>query len=498
MVFANTKKIAQKTKLSLRDVLKKNNQRFLGRFIFFIFKKLPVTSAFVLLNEGEIERPLSLLRYRTLGIPYLKNTKNRLADMHAYLFKTLNLEAYGIKRDTKNYNGAVLYALHSCGAFDASGYASRSVYLLQALKKQGVDLHALVRPGYPWDLPNHTNDEKCEYLEYDGIRFRFFPSSPVSLVSPDSKYIEGYAQQIIHFAKGKDISVLHAASNYHNGLAVAKAGIILGIKSIYELRGLWHITRSFSNPKYANSEHYRYVEKREIEACQAVDLVITLSDAMKCWLVDRGVPDEKIHIIGNAATPPQSTDAAKSKATIRRQYQIPQDAVVIGYVGSLLPYEGLDELLKLHGRTNKNIRPYILIVGDGKSEYELRQIVASLDTEDKVIFAGRVKSSEVSKYYFAMDYVALPRKDHEITNLVPAIKPFEVLAHGRSLLLSQPLANALGSTLPDQSYEICDFEEMSSLSEIMKGKTDPLGIFEVPTWSSRARKLISIYQQRRP
>ena len=94
--------------------------------------------------------------------------------------------------------------------------------------------------------------------------------------------------------------MIHAASNYLNGAAAAAAGRASGITTIYEVRGLWHLTRAFSEPGYDRTEHYRYCERREVAACAAVDHVITLSGGLRRWLIERGIPETKISVVGNA------------------------------------------------------------------------------------------------------------------------------------------------------------------------------------------------------
>ncbi|WP_176442094.1 glycosyltransferase family 4 protein [Zobellella denitrificans] len=427
----------------------------------------------------------------------MSKLKLRLADMKSYLdnYHFTDIESREGKGICKPYNGNVVCVFHSCGAYDPSGYASRSSALIEALKHQGVNVHAVVRPGYPWDLPKHNFKLKCESKEYHGISFTFFPRSPVTLYSPESDYIDSYAEQLCNYAEAKDVSVFHAASNYLNGIAVAKAGRKLGVKSIYELRGLWHITKAFSVQGYESSEHYQYVEKRELEACIAVDHVVTLSEAMAEWLAEKGVCRNKISVVGNATFLPKQIDEDQVREKVRERYGIPFDAKVIGYLGSLVEYEGLDLLIQLHARTIEKKRPYLLIVGGGKQDISLKKLAKSLGAENRVIFTGRVDSKDVSAYYLAMDAVALPRKDHLLTRLVPAIKPFEVMAHNRPLLISRPLAQALGDTVPKSGYRVVDFEQAPCLFDVLSSVVYESNNNRVPTWQSRALELLNVYKK---
>jgi glycosyltransferase involved in cell wall biosynthesis len=455
-----------------------------------------MTRAFLLAKKGEIARPLRLLEFGTWWNRDASLLNERLADMDRVL-KQPQARAHPIEqpRELKSFNGNALFAFHSLGAYDPSGYASRSVSMVNALQKANVNIYAVVRPGYPWDLANHRVSPRLDQLDYQGSVFGLFPDSPVTLHSPESRYIEVYADLICRQIEGKDISVLHAASNYLNGIAVARAGNRAGIKSVYELRGLWHLTRAFSDPDYAKTEHYRYVEKRELEACLLVDQVITLSDAMADWLEARGIAREKITVVGNAIFSPECESSGRSGCSVREKLGIPEGACVVGYLGSIVEYEGLDLLIYAHAAMPKISRPYLLIVGGGKVESALKDLAKRIGTSDRVIFSGRVTKNEVSSYYYAMDVVALPRKDDLLTRLVPAIKPFEVVAHNKPLLVSSALSNALRGTLPEEAYTVVDFADSQSFSIALEGVKNNLGHLPAPTWDDRAQEVINVYKK---
>jgi glycosyltransferase involved in cell wall biosynthesis len=455
----------------------------------------PETRAAALVQQGHLTAALTLLRCR-----------KRLSDMGQRLLERTE-DALGIlsgpaqapparMQPTLPFNGRVLFALHSCGAFDPSGYASRSVALISALVARGVMPIITIRPGYPWDLANHRNTPKCAEVHHGGLRFQLVPDADATIHRPESIYIDTYARHLIQLALAHDVSIIHAASNYLNGTAAAQAGRTLGITSIYEVRGLWHLTRAFGKPGYAKTEHYRYCEMREIAACQQVDHVITLSDGLRQWLIERSIAANKISVVGNAAHLLPSVPCASvlSGTAVRERLGIPASAKVIGYLGTLVEYEGLDILLYAHARTPEAHRPYLLFVGSGKHEVVLRKLAKTLGTRSKVIFAGRVSADQVSAHYAAMDALILPRRDDILTRLVPAIKPFEILAHGRILFVSPPLAQALGDTLPD-GYAVIDLESLDRLDSLLTADVAAQIDIAVPTWDDRAEEVLALYRR---
>lgn len=478
----------------VREILDKKSATFFSKLFLLILSLIPLSRAFILAKKGEVSRPLTLLKFGTFGVRDASILKDRLADMDSYLHHPINREFINSSSRLKSFNGNVLLAFHSLGAFDPSGYAVRSIALLRAINNRGVATFPIIRPGYPWDLAQHRNAKKLEKIEYQNNIFQMFPESKVSLRSPESQYIDSYADLISKKIEETNSSIVHAASNYLNGIAAARAGFRTGVKSVYELRGLWHLTRAFSDPGYAKTEHYQYVEKRELEACKCVDQVITLSESMAEWLELRGIHRDKITVVGNAAFPPKACTGGQDTIPVRRKLDIPQESFVLGYIGSIVEYEGLDVLIQTHARLPKLDRPFLLFVGSGKTESYLKALVSQEGTSDEVMFAGRIDPADVSMYYHAMDAVALPRKDDMLTRLVPAIKPFEVIAHGKPLLISRALGLALRGTMSEDAYTVVDFSSSQSLQEALAAiQLHPVSTCP-PTWDDRAQEIIDVYK----
>ena len=460
----------------------------------------PVLRASVQWKKGHIHAALQMLERSGRGDPEAVRLKERLADMAAFCAGGRGLAApspdpVAAMACRVAFNGRVLYALHNCGAFDPSGYSSRSVALITAMRAQGVDPVITTRPGYPWDLAHHVDTPKCDQVQYQGLHFQMAPDSAATIRDPETRYIDGYALRLQSLASSNSVSVIHAASNFLNGAAAAIAGRALGIASIYEVRGLWHLTRAFTEPGYALTDHYRYCEKRELAACAEVDHVITLSGGLRQWLIERGIPAGKISIVGNAAPTRDGARRPDESAAlaVRAKHRIPAAAKVIGYLGAIVAYEGLDALIRAHARTPAADRPYLLIVGSGAHEAALRKLVSKLGTTSQVVFAGRVTPDQVPAYYAAMDAVVLPRRDDILTRLVPALKPFEVLAHGRPLFVSPVLAQALADTLP-AGYQVLDVDAVDRLDRLLSNSLQPPSTVDVPTWGERSAQVIALYR----
>src|SRR5690606_9445308 len=96
-------------------------------------------------------------------------------------------------------------------------------------------------------------------------------------------------------------AVLHAATNYRNGVVAAAVRDRTGIPMIYEVRGFLEDTWAFRNGERAPaSERYRLERQRETLVMRAADAVVTLSETMREELVSRGVNADRIRLAPNA------------------------------------------------------------------------------------------------------------------------------------------------------------------------------------------------------
>ena len=230
--------------------------------------------------------------------------------------------------------------------------------------------------------------------------------------------------------------VIHSASNFVVGMAGARVAKDLGIQSIYEIRGFWHLTQSTKREGYENSDHYKLSERFEIETAKNSDYVFAITNALKEILVENGVEEEKIFILPNAVDS-EKFKFSEPDESLKRELGI-EDKTVIGYVGSFVEYEGLDLLLEAcamlkerHGDVFK-----LLLVGDGDTMQLLRRTSRFLQLEDMVIFTGRVPHEEVERYYSLIDIAPLPRKGLRVCELVSPLKPFEAMGAGKVLVTS--------------------------------------------------------------
>lgn len=341
----------------------------------------------------------------------------------------------------------VIYCLHNSLPHSSAGYGSRSHSLLRALANSGINAIGLTRYGYPWDMAvNRGKFPRAVFPEVDIIedvtyrRMRTYTSGWSQV--PTDRYIQACSEEIEAVAREERPAVIHAASNFLVGLSAVAAARRLGVPSIYEVRGLWEVTRASREPTWAESELYRTNVRLETQAACGADRVIAITNALKAELVRRGVPADHISVIPNSVDSSRFVPAPRD-VDLERELGLAGKRVV-GYVGTITDYEGLDHLLyavsALIDRGVDNV--HLLLVGDGTSFRELERLVTDLELDEYVTMTGRVPFDEVHRYYSLVDVAPFPRKPLPVTEMVSPLKPYEAMAMQKAVLVSSVAALA--------------------------------------------------------
>jgi glycosyltransferase involved in cell wall biosynthesis len=195
------------------------------------------------------------------------------------------------------------------------------------------------------------------------------------------------------------------------------------------------------------------------------DRVIAITDALKDELVRRGVAAAKITVVPNSVDTDRFGPAPRDRELESRLDL--QGKRVVGYVGSFLAYEGLDDLLHVTNLLIQGGTDFrLLLVGDGAEYPRLKQLVSDLRLDEVVILTGRVPFDEVPRYYSLIDIAPFPRKPLPVTEMVSPLKPFEAMAMEKAVLVSS----------------------VAALKEIVIDGETGL-VFEKGNWSSMAEQL---------
>ncbi|MBV9863604.1 MAG: glycosyltransferase [Alphaproteobacteria bacterium] len=394
--------------------------------------------AMQLARQGAIDRPMALLE----GLPVeelgrLKPSERlqfaRLRGLHR--LKHLPSPVPGRARRTPAAEPKrVFYIAASALPDHVSGYTRRSHALVRFARAEGWAVELLTRPGYPGDRTDRVDDPVALTIDLQGVVPERLPGPSIA-TTPIDEWIEAAAGAIAARARRGRPAVIHAASNWLNGLPALIAARRLGLPFIYEVRGFWELTRAARQPAWDQSEEHALAARFEASIAGEADRVVTHSERLAQELVRRGIERSRIAIVPNGAELPPVADRPDPAA--RAAFGLPRDRFALGYAGSVVDYEGLDDLVQaVHLLVQDGLDVEAIIAGDGNARGMLASLVAQLGLADRVKLAGVIPPDQAVKLFAAVDAVALPRKSFAVTELVEPLKPFEAMAAGRPVVAS--------------------------------------------------------------
>lgn len=374
--------------------------------------------------------------------------KRKLAESQSIPNATLQLAANGYLLPAARKTPAfpvdqqrAFYLLHNSLPYDSAGYATRTHGILKAMRGSGWDVTGLTRLGYPWDRPGRGDLGEIPPVDVvDNVPYE--RSSVVSSREPKlpiKDYVERYGQILYKKALEARPFVLHGASNHWNGLTAVTVARRLGIASVYEVRGFWEVTRASREPFYGDSDMYRYTARMERDAAAGATEVIAITNALKTELIARGVPEDKISVV------PNGVDTARFAPRGRNEELANSlglsDKKVIGYVGSIVDYEGIDLLIEATDMIARDRDDFaVLVVGDGASLNRMQTLAEERGLSRHIIFTGRVPHSEVEDFYSLIDITPFPRLPLPVCEMVSPLKPMEAMAMGKAIVASDVAA----------------------------------------------------------
>jgi len=147
----------------------------------------------------------------------------------------------------------------------------------------------------------------------------------------------------------------------------------------------------------------------DIFVLRFADRIISVADSIKDKLIHKGINGDKISIIQNAIIVPTLTDVEinEQRISARKQYDINQDEIFVGYVGRLSKEKGLKYLLEAGIKLrSQGLLIKIIFIGDEPERNTLEASACKNGILQQVIFTGFQKNA--IKLLPAIDLFILP------------------------------------------------------------------------------------------
>ena len=200
--------------------------------------------------------------------------------------------------------------------------------------------------------------------------------------------------------------------------------------SLCKKRGIPYLFRALDvSTEIRRSPFNKLVRIAENYIFRSSDWVSTNNPAMLEYVLSRGASSES----SSVTYPPLDlnkflTDLGVGKE-VRGSLGIPEGSRVILFMGSFFYFSGLPEVIKSFSSLGPK-DTYLVLVGMGEQDKQLRKQVQDLDLEEKVIFTGRVEFSKLSRYFSAADLAINPFRPSAVSNTALPNKVLQYMAAG--------------------------------------------------------------------
>jgi glycosyltransferase involved in cell wall biosynthesis len=329
--------------------------------------------------------------------------------------------------------GRVLHVVTNSLPDRAAGYTFRTLDVIRSQREAGLYPLIATRAGFPGNMgrPSAPEEETIDGIAYN----RIDPGLPIT--TPFDRVVELTAAGLARLVERHQPAALQPASNHPNAQAALAVGRRFAIPVVYEVRGFqeesW-LARMGEDSR--DAEHYTGAKAVETACMQEADAIVTLSDTMAQDIAGRGVAAERIVVVPNAVD--LSQFQPREDTGLRASLGIEPNQVVLGYITTIWPYEGVETLLAATRLLIDRGRPVrALVVGDGEAMPFIEAEAARLGLNDgSALLVGRVPRESILDYYAAIDIFVVPRRDEAVTRLVTPLKPFEAMAMERAVAVS--------------------------------------------------------------
>ncbi|MHB8626587.1 MAG: glycosyltransferase family 4 protein [Aggregatilineales bacterium] len=260
---------------------------------------------------------------------------------------------------------------------------------------------------------------------YRGVVKKLLPRAAAMRLRDTARVAHGrrYAQRLIEtIGKHRPDVILetHIAFSLAGKIASEETGVPLVLDDVAPA---WEEEKEYGvGLKQMARDVHRQVTER-------ARLLVAVSASIRHYLIAEGLAESKIITVENGIDARLFGVNADQRQR-RKQLNIPDDALVIVFVGSFQRYHQVDLLLEAFARLQTAQPTHLLLVGDGQCSAECKMIAQRLGLTNRTTFTGSVPYQDVASYIVAGDIAIMPATN----DYGNPMKVYEYLAMGKALI----------------------------------------------------------------
>jgi glycosyltransferase involved in cell wall biosynthesis len=197
-----------------------------------------------------------------------------------------------------------------------------------------------------------------------------------------------------------------------------------------------------------DSWQFRFAAFLEVISSWFADAIITVNDAIKARLVERGADADKISIVMNS--PDVTLGVEKDMGPFVEGNDLGGKFVLM-YVGGINQERNIEVLIEATSILKEKIPIRLLVFGYGKDAYfqELKQLASRMNVEQEVKFGGWIPHEEVFSYLDLSEIGIVSYVHNPLTEVAIPNKVFEFAALKKPLIIAR--LDALESLFKDSA-----------------------------------------------
>ncbi|OLQ86171.1 glycosyltransferase WbuB [Vibrio panuliri] len=208
---------------------------------------------------------------------------------------------------------------------------------------------------------------------------------------------------------------------------------------IFELRDIWPASITAVGAMNDNI-FIRALECIELFLYRRSSAIITVTHAFKRELVERGIVEEKIHVVLNGVDTKKYYPLCAKDVNFIEKYHL-QGKFVAGYVGTHGMAHGLETLIDVAEKLRKYRDIALIFAGGGAAKNTIVQL-ASKKKLTNVVFIERQTKEMMPSLWSVCDVAMVPLVNKDLFKTVIPSKIFECMAMGIPMILSVPEGEA--------------------------------------------------------
>jgi glycosyltransferase involved in cell wall biosynthesis len=184
----------------------------------------------------------------------------------------------------------------------------------------------------------------------------------------------------------------------------------------------------------------KLLERLELFLYKKADAIISLTNAFKKELIERGIREDKIFVVLNGVDLNLYKPISVKDPILIKKYSI-QNKFIVGYIGTHGMAHALEVVIDAAKRLREHPEVLFMMVGSGAAKKKLI-MAAKQEQLTNILFIDNQPKSVIKSYFSLCDVSLIHLKNKNVFSKVIPSKLFEAMGMGIPILIALPEGEA--------------------------------------------------------